>query len=339
MSKRLAAPWLLTAVLIAAAYSQPSAMAKPPELPRNEKITCDSQNQPSNSVILSIGLSSDSGVHGNILVDKPQSETTACDLFQKCLSDLFRYFTGSSGLISVDVHGAFPFQPPISIERTPVVPTEEGGAEESTEPPPSKPSPSTYVCPYLQQKEAEKHKDKEPQPPAIGGSVLENLDKLEKAHKIYRHAEHCRRTGLLEEACWFYEEVHELCPGSRYDHKAVVWLQMVQAQLASDAIGESAEEQEALPPPHAVPAGKPQREVLPMPHEEACPEKQDLHAQGPSFNCSFTLCGLCLNTHITTTADGHGSYTFGVGVEFLDSSDSLGSCVVDWLGSLMEDRE
>jgi hypothetical protein len=338
MSKRLAAPCLFAAALVAAGISQPPATAKPPELPKNEKIICDSQNQPANSVTLSIGLSSDSGVHGNVLVDRPQSETAACDLFQKCLGDLLRYFTGSTGMISVDVQSAIPFQRPIIIEQVPILPSEEGGAEESAEPPPSKPSPSTFVCPYLQQKEAERNKDSEPKPPAVGGSVLENLDKLEKAEKIYRHAEHCRRAGLLEEACWFYEEVHELCPGSRFDRKASVRLQLVQAQLASEATETGAEEQEVLPPPHTAPAGHTHQEALPMPHEETSADSPNSHAQGPGFDCSLTLCGLCLSTHITTTPDGHGSCTFGVGVQFLDESGSLGSTVMEWLESLIDNQ-
>ncbi len=46
-------------------------------------------------------------------------------------------------------------------------------------------------------------------------SVIENLHKLEQARQLFKKAEHCRRHGQQEWAAHAYQQIEELCPGSR----------------------------------------------------------------------------------------------------------------------------
>jgi hypothetical protein len=97
------------------------------------------------------------------------------------------------------------------------------------------------TCPYLKPQSAGK-------PPAdadrLERGVLDNLEKLEEARRVYRKAERHTEAGEWEQARACYERVQALCPGSRYDELAAAGLRDVAARLA-----EIAEEQEA-------PAGK-----------------------------------------------------------------------------------
>jgi len=94
--------------------------------------------------------------------------------------------------------------------------------------------------------------------------VAGHLDKLDKARKVYRKAEHYRRTGRCDTACEYYERAQQLCPGSRFDHLATKHLRELYAQRAAAAHGGCEESEglspkpakpELLPPPHQVPQG------------------------------------------------------------------------------------
>jgi hypothetical protein len=90
---------------------------------------------------------------------------------------------------------------------------------------------SEPTCPYLKQQAAEKQTAGAHESVPEGG-VLENLEHLEKARRLYHWAEYYRRTGHPATATGLYGRVQRLCPGSRYDH------------LAADALRQMALEQE-----------------------------------------------------------------------------------------------
>jgi hypothetical protein len=82
----------------------------------------------------------------------------------------------------------------------------------------------------------------------LKSDVLENLEKLEKAHKLCRKAQRRCEAGQLEEAKQIYEKVLRLCPGSRYEPVVISGLRYIEACMAAEAAA-AEEEQEMLPPP------------------------------------------------------------------------------------------
>jgi hypothetical protein len=83
----------------------------------------------------------------------------------------------------------------------------------------------------------------------LKSTVVENLQKLEKACQLCRKAELCCEAGQFDKACQLYEEVLRLCPGSRFAPAATKGLQDVQARRSAEAAAACAEEQEMIPPP------------------------------------------------------------------------------------------
>jgi hypothetical protein len=130
------------------------------------------------------------------------------------------------------------------------------------------PAPSTEAeCPYLRQQATDI------QAAATGSaarpvSVLDNLEKLDKAHEAYNEAEYHRRQGRLDTACDLYERVLQLCPGSRFDRMAADRLAELRA-LAPAARDATASEEQSDPPPRQSSEGgskKPlQRHEVPTP--------------------------------------------------------------------------
>ncbi len=124
------------------------------------------------------------------------------------------------------------------VELLKVLPVEVVPADAGTE----------FTCPYLKQQAM-------PRPtlvPPLGDitrGVLENLQRLEEAQKLSRRAEQHRRRGQVEQACQCYEEVHRLCPGSRYDHQALNQLRQLEAAKSGEGNTSVGEEQEQVPPP------------------------------------------------------------------------------------------
>ncbi len=61
---------------------------------------------------------------------------------------------------------------------------------------------------------------------SVEGSVLEKLDELDKAGRLYADAEVLMHEGRVDEACSLYEEVRRLVPGHRF------------AEMAADRLGD-----------------------------------------------------------------------------------------------------
>jgi hypothetical protein len=79
-----------------------------------------------------------------------------------------------------------------------------------------------------------------------GPTVVENLQKLEQAQRLFKKAEQCRRRGELERAARSYEAVRQLCPGSRLAQMAARRCQQLHAVEKSPEPSSSAR---LLPPP------------------------------------------------------------------------------------------
>src|SRR5262245_28288048 len=105
-----------------------------------------------------------------------------------------------------------------------------------------------YTCPYLKQKAAEAEAPGH-ESPGLVNSVLDNLNKLLEAEKLYRRAERCRRHGDTDKACHWYEVVQHLCPGSRYDRLSAKRLKELHAVQDAEAAEMEAEECSATPIP------------------------------------------------------------------------------------------
>jgi hypothetical protein len=118
-------------------------------------------------------------------------------------------------------------------------------APESFCPPLPKFTDST--CPYLQ-RTAPNPEAMSPDAGTDPDSVSENLEKLNRAHALYRKAEQRRRAGLPGDASVLYELVRRLCPGSRYDHLAARGLRKLQESASPDT-GEEAGVPEGNAPP------------------------------------------------------------------------------------------
>jgi hypothetical protein len=106
--------------------------------------------------------------------------------------------------------------------------------------------PCTPRCPYLQRGSCSPEANQSMHP-----TPLDNFERLMKAGRLYRKAEHCRAAGHFERACRLYERCKELCPGSRIEQLACERLEQLYARKAVD-VAPAAEEAEALPMPHEV---------------------------------------------------------------------------------------
>jgi tetratricopeptide (TPR) repeat protein len=115
----------------------------------------------------------------------------------------------------------------------------QGTAGEEQEQPPGQP----FTCPYLREKSA-REQAAAPRGAQAAGTVLDNLERLERAAQVYRRAESYRRRGRLEEARGCYESVRDLCPGS-----SVARLASDRLEQLRDVEAGSAGEEEDTPPP------------------------------------------------------------------------------------------
>ncbi|MFN4261586.1 MAG: hypothetical protein ACK4RK_20065 [Gemmataceae bacterium] len=100
------------------------------------------------------------------------------------------------------------------------------------------------ACPYLQKT------PKTARPPRlqmedIRRSVLEGMEKLQRAAKAYRKAERCRAAGDMIMAQCYYEIVRETCPGSRYDYMAAQ--RIAEMSLGQEQPATVDEDEEAVP--------------------------------------------------------------------------------------------
>jgi hypothetical protein len=187
---------------------------------------------------------------------------TICPCFLNAFYDLFWV----AGIVSDEraspAEDAAPSGPylqhePQYIPPTPALPLPRELQHEQEEP--------QYTCPFLKQKAAEQ-KAGSSQTPDQGVSVLDNIEKLEKARKIYRKAERLRKADEVEKACRCYEQVQHLCPGSRYERLATGKLQKLSVQRAAPAERGASTEEEATPPKEEEPDNQPRsQETLPLP--------------------------------------------------------------------------
>jgi hypothetical protein len=337
MLTRWTAVGLLAAALFVAG-AIPHATAKPPELPRNIKVTC--QETATGSILFGVGVSSDAGITGSILLDNTSPAGPMNSLFQQYLTNLVQWFTGYSGVVSVELSIQVPVAPP-ALEPVPMHPAEGEPQIERLDPPPQAGKGSEFQCPFLRQKAAENQVPVQGATTAAETTVLDNITKLEKAHKLYLQAEHYRRTGVLDLAACCYAEIQALCPGSRYDEKATARLQLVLAQMEVEAT--DAEEEESVPTPEKLPLHRPLFEVLPMP----CPEKleelpmpQEERVACPHTTCVLRLQGLLLNAEIKRMPNGQQALMLGLGVagEFTEAVwEVVKDPVWQWFQGLAQD--
>jgi hypothetical protein len=100
------------------------------------------------------------------------------------------------------------------------------------------------TCPYLRQQEQKKQSTKKPVP-VEDATPISNIEKLERAAKMYEEAEVLAHQGEMKKACALYTSIRKLCPGSRYDQMAAERLAGMGG--AVDAIGEEQETPPAKP--------------------------------------------------------------------------------------------
>ena len=81
-------------------------------------------------------------------------------------------------------------------------------------------------------------------------TVTDNLQRLTHARSLYEQAENCRKQGHTETARHIYENVQDLCPGSRY------------AQLASRRLSRLSAQQAARAPEKVIPSPMPVSEEV-----------------------------------------------------------------------------
>ncbi|MGE3803535.1 MAG: hypothetical protein AB7K24_02555 [Gemmataceae bacterium] len=99
-------------------------------------------------------------------------------------------------------------------------------------------------CPFLKQKEADKRAAKQPQKPVkMSVSVLNNIEKLQRAQRMLRVARWYERTGNDAMAAFQYQRIRKLVPGSRLDVQASEGLAALEAR--QDTVIGLAEEEEA----------------------------------------------------------------------------------------------
>ena len=82
-------------------------------------------------------------------------------------------------------------------------------------------------CPYAQTQTKNSQAKEAPEAP----TVLDNLQRLEEAGKLYERAERERCAGRIGCACRKYEAIQRLCPGSRFDLQASRRLADMDAKL------------------------------------------------------------------------------------------------------------
>jgi hypothetical protein len=79
-----------------------------------------------------------------------------------------------------------------------------------------KPTEAEFTCPYLRQQAADRHV-RLMADPQITQNVLENLQKLEEADRLFEVAGELMRQGHIGEAMTCYDVIRHLVPGSRFE--------------------------------------------------------------------------------------------------------------------------
>jgi len=235
MSKHLRTSCALAGAVLSAIFVSVPLFSKPPDLPAADKIDCQEIRDRNNSNPscqadrLEARDAPDSCYFGITTVVQ-----TWCDCVLGCASDLsgeLSHLWRSQGPTRDSVHSAS------EEEESPEVSELPGAEAEST-------------CPFFS--ERARAKGQEPCAPSIeSGSVVENLDRLELANRIFEMAECCYRAGQMEAARALYQEVGRLAPGSRYDTNAAEKLRAL--PQASEPENREVPGPEVISPCHSLP--------------------------------------------------------------------------------------
>lgn len=252
-------PALLAAVLAGPAF------AKPPDLPVDAKVTCKPQvpQPPEDSPCFPTPQEDTDPAHGlnvrclNLLdelsqftrqltTDEPYDDDSPCaDLVQSFFESLSFAHFWPWALVDrfLAVARGGPDGTPGMSEEAEVLKVMLTEVEIAPAP------PADPTCPYLREQAARQQAKGQASEEV---SVLDNLDKLQHARLAYLRGEFYRRTGHPGAAYLFYESVHRLCPGSRYDAMAAERMRELAAAQAALPPKGAGEEAEPIPPPKEV---------------------------------------------------------------------------------------
>ncbi len=206
MSERLRNHCLMIVLVTAGQVFTPSTLAKPPDLPINEKVDC--KEQPKIPLVVADHQATDDAASSVI------ERVEAIDVMTPWLIEYLGHWFRSK--IDIDFR----------LSR------------------------QAHECPFLRRETpAKTAEDLAP----VGGSVLENLEKLELAQEMFKLGERCRREGKERAAHHCFAQVQSLCPGSSWGSLAARRRdEMAAAKNNHDAqVEESSvrvEEEVALPP-------------------------------------------------------------------------------------------
>jgi tetratricopeptide (TPR) repeat protein len=235
-----------------------SAAAKPPDLPVKDQVVCDPPAGPGQAQ----AAPEEDDLHARARQDTGRRTLRRCVLFAAHpllallpLDDWFEqdedspplgvavYPDGSRVRVRFDdgFRVGVDFSAAERAKGTSTLPSPASG--EQQEPPAAEPS----TCPYLREKAAREQAGT-PSAPEAPGSVIDNLEKLEQASRVYRRGEAYRRRGQVREARGCYEKVRELCPGSRFARLAGERLEHLRAAEIKHADEATGEEEDAPPP-------------------------------------------------------------------------------------------
>ncbi|HEV3118515.1 MAG TPA: hypothetical protein VGY58_15805 [Gemmataceae bacterium] len=306
------------ALLLLAGMRDSTVFAKPPGLPVNQKDACleraaplevhseqVAENRPAAeakpaktapaksepTVLIEITVDSDKGIFTGMAAGSAhaRADTSCIEQLTDGWNFLRGYLDGDLGLLGVQLTAELPLDTSTSQQRAQQLTNQEEDLREIrkeweriwfTDEPSHLTTASE--CPHMQG-QARKTAAKEP---AVG-SVLENLQKLEQARKLYEQAETERKANRFENACQKYEAVQKLCPGSRLAHEASSRLTEVQT-VTKPASTEAGTEEEENTPIAWWPRG--------------------VQVQGKA-----RVAGLAMN--LVLKGDGHGSVFFSLGAE------------------------
>jgi hypothetical protein len=226
MAIRMPTAWVLAAALGCTVVLS-SARAKPPDLPVKAQISCQVQETVTGALLIGVGVNADAGLTGSIILNNQSPPETPPSAEEEetfeTIDTLCPCFFGVFQQWWQNLMGSRPAK---------------AGSE-----------PDGCACPYLKQPSATNNQFQDGLVEKQV-SVLENLDKLQQAKKLYDLAEYYRQVGNPVTARYYYQMVRGKCPGSRYDQMATQQINELQAHQASESTSPLViEEQEVLPAP------------------------------------------------------------------------------------------
>jgi tetratricopeptide (TPR) repeat protein len=232
MTARLPTVCLMLAGLCGVGWCISAAAAKPPDLPIREVIMC--APAPADHVQDPLAADEEEDTHVRAARDAALRTATRCLLF--AANPLLALLPVEEWLEDDDAAKALP---PV------VTPTDQAGR-------PAGQPVEEFTCPYL----GEKVRQEQERPPeaALPGSVLDNLEKLNQAARIYDKAELDRLAGRFAGAQHAYESIRRLCPGSRFSLLAEQQLKRLQTQQTHPTEKAAGEEEDSFLPSPMIPS-------------------------------------------------------------------------------------